>query len=183
MSSAGGLTRRRGGGGGNGGDNENEGSRTGTPSGAPREGRAPETSFTGGENGHKIAFDPRDMADNEERSKQPKLTLMEEVLLMGLKDKQVRADANVSNCAYCQLTQSSDPGLSLFLERQHIVRSTRMHCHRAGISRSREHAEGFIAAALSPRRSYHRSHRRYINRRSPPRRSSENDEDERKDER
>lgn len=90
MSSAGGLTRRRGGGGGgNAGENDNEGSRAATPSGTPRDGRAPETSYTGGENGHKIAFDPRDMADNEERSKQPKLTLMEEVLLMGLKDKQV----------------------------------------------------------------------------------------------
>ena len=92
MSSAGGLTRRRGGGGGtvNTGDDENDGSRSATPAGLNREnGRAPETSYTGGENGHKIAFDPRDMADNEERNKQPKLTLMEEVLLMGLKDKQV----------------------------------------------------------------------------------------------
>lgn len=51
--------------------------------------RGPETSFTAGENGHKIAFDPRDLSETEERSKQPKLTLMEEVLLLGLKDKQV----------------------------------------------------------------------------------------------
>lgn len=51
--------------------------------------RAPETSYTGGENGHKIAFDPRDISESEERNKQPKLTLMEEVLLLGLKDKQV----------------------------------------------------------------------------------------------
>jgi Golgi phosphoprotein 3 len=51
--------------------------------------RGPETSFTSGENGHKIAFDPRDLSETEERSKQPKLTLMEEVLLLGLKDKQV----------------------------------------------------------------------------------------------
>ena len=81
------MTRRRGGGGGGGstgGDEDNEGSRTGTPAATPRDGRAPESSYTGGENGHKIAFDPRDMADNEERSKQPKLTLMEEVLLIGL---------------------------------------------------------------------------------------------------
>lgn len=52
--------------------------------------RGPETSFTNSENGHKIAFDPRDLSETEERSKQPKLTLMEEVLLLGLKDKQVR---------------------------------------------------------------------------------------------
>ena len=52
--------------------------------------QAPETSFPGEGNGHKIAFDPRDLQDREERNKQPKLTLMEEILLMGLKDKQVR---------------------------------------------------------------------------------------------
>lgn len=52
---------------------------------------APETAYeTVGENGHKIAFDPRDISESAERSKQPKLTLMEEVLLLGLKDKQVR---------------------------------------------------------------------------------------------
>lgn len=51
--------------------------------------RAPETSYENSENGHKIAFDPRDISENAERSKQPKLTLMEEIILMGLKDKQV----------------------------------------------------------------------------------------------
>lgn len=38
--------------------------------------------------GHKIAYDPRDLADGREKAKQPRLTLMEEVLLLGLKDKQ-----------------------------------------------------------------------------------------------
>jgi golgi phosphoprotein 3 len=38
---------------------------------------------------HRIAFDPRDMQEGEERLKFPKLTLMEEVLLLGLKDKQL----------------------------------------------------------------------------------------------
>lgn len=89
MASAGGLTRRRGGGR-VGGDDDNS-SRVSSPT--PRNGtydsRIPETSYTGGENGHKIAFDPRDICENEERTKQPKLTLMEEVLLLGLKDKQV----------------------------------------------------------------------------------------------
>ncbi|KAK9457646.1 Golgi phosphoprotein 3-domain-containing protein [Dipodascopsis uninucleata] len=45
-------------------------------------------SSISGENGHRIAFDPRDMQEGDERAKQPRLTLMEEVLLMGLKDKQ-----------------------------------------------------------------------------------------------
>lgn len=39
---------------------------------------------------HRIAFDPRDMEEGQERDKFPKLTMMEEVLLLGLKDKQVR---------------------------------------------------------------------------------------------
>ena len=92
MASAGGLTRRRGGGAAV-GEDENGDFRGASP--APRgglsyESRAPETSYTGGENGHKIAYDPQDISESEERNKQPKLTLMEEVLLMGLKDKQVR---------------------------------------------------------------------------------------------
>ncbi|KIJ47425.1 hypothetical protein M422DRAFT_66501 [Sphaerobolus stellatus SS14] len=44
------------------------------------------------EGGQKIAFDPRDLIENEERGrreggKAPRLTLLEEVLLLGLKDK------------------------------------------------------------------------------------------------
>jgi Golgi phosphoprotein 3 len=49
---------------------------------------APETGYENGENGHKIAYDPRDLSETAERSKQPKLTMMEEILLLGLKDKQ-----------------------------------------------------------------------------------------------
>lgn len=92
-----GLTRRRGagggGGGGGGGDNEDgDTSRVASPvpkGGASRDTGGPETSYESGENGHKIAFDPRDISESAERSKQPKLTLMEDVLLLGLKDKQV----------------------------------------------------------------------------------------------
>lgn len=51
------------------------------------------------EGGSKIAYDPRDLerADEDERQggRAPKLTIMEEVLLLGLKDKQV--------CAYYTL--------------------------------------------------------------------------------
>ena len=82
-----GLTRRRGGGG---TSTENEdGSRVASPVPKPNSDfRSPETAYESGSNGHKIAFDPRDISENAERSKQPKLTLMEEILLMGLKDKQ-----------------------------------------------------------------------------------------------
>ena len=93
MSTTSGLTRRRGGGGGAStaeGD-ENESSRVSSPvPRRPEVNGGPETSYESGENGHKIAFDPRDISESAERKKQPKLTLMEEVLLMGLKDKQVR---------------------------------------------------------------------------------------------
>ena len=84
-----GLTRRRGGGAASSADNEDS-SRVSSP--VPKrndDSRTPETSYESSENGHKIAFDPRDISESAERSKQPKLTLMEEVLLMGLKDKQV----------------------------------------------------------------------------------------------
>lgn len=91
MASTSGLTRRRGGGGGTVPDNEDETARVSSPAPKRPESRgAPETSYESSSNGHKIAYDPRDMAESAERSKQPKLTLMEEVLLMGLKDKQVR---------------------------------------------------------------------------------------------
>lgn len=92
MASSEGLTRRRGGGGAasSTANDDSEASRVSSPVPKPgSDNRAPETSYTGGENGHKIAFDPRDISESEERNKQPKLTLMEEVLLLGLKDKQV----------------------------------------------------------------------------------------------
>jgi Golgi phosphoprotein 3 len=85
-----GLTRRRGGA--NAESEDANSSRVASPApkaGASRDTGAPETSYESGENGHKIAFDPRDISESAERSKQPKLTLMEEVLLLGLKDKQV----------------------------------------------------------------------------------------------
>ena len=48
------------------------------------------TAFEGGS---KIAYDPRDLENEDEDRRQggraPKLTIMEEVLLLGLKDKQV----------------------------------------------------------------------------------------------
>ncbi|SPQ24679.1 de35396a-ae32-40e1-af5d-cac5fffd0717 [Thermothielavioides terrestris] len=87
-----GLTRRRGGGGAGGvggGDGNGIGPSSRTNSSVNvRDHTGPETSYESGENGHRIAYDPRDISESAERSKQPKLTLMEEVLLLGLKDKQ-----------------------------------------------------------------------------------------------
>lgn len=36
--------------------------------------------------GHKIAYDPRDLEERSDEHEMPKLTLMEEVLLVGLKE-------------------------------------------------------------------------------------------------
>lgn len=87
-----GLTRRRGGAGGgpSGTDGESSNGINRSNSSTNFKDNTPETSYENSENGHKIAFDPRDISESTERSKQPKLTLMEEVLLLGLKDKQVR---------------------------------------------------------------------------------------------
>lgn len=38
--------------------------------------------------GHRVAYDPRDLADEREVGDNPRLTLMEEILLLGLKDRQ-----------------------------------------------------------------------------------------------
>jgi Golgi phosphoprotein 3 len=84
-----GLTRRRGGGGGTSNDAESSNGVNRSQSSSNVRDNGPETSYENSENGHKIAFDPRDISESAERSKQPKLTLMDEVVLLGLKDKQV----------------------------------------------------------------------------------------------
>ncbi|KAF9145004.1 hypothetical protein BGX30_010663 [Mortierella sp. GBA39] len=84
----GGLSRRRGAGGGGGEDSTHtNSSRPSSTGGAPGGG--------GGNHGHrssvdggKVFADPRDLQIENENKTQPRLTLMEEVLLLGLKDKQ-----------------------------------------------------------------------------------------------
>lgn len=56
-----------------------------TPQSTSRSG-APSSSVEGR---GKIAYDPRDFEDKGEATKMPRLTLMEEILLIGLKDKAV----------------------------------------------------------------------------------------------
>jgi Golgi phosphoprotein 3 len=54
---------------------------------------APSHAGSAFEGGSKIAFDPRDLENDDEDGRQggrmPRLTIMEEVLLLGIKDKQV----------------------------------------------------------------------------------------------
>lgn len=95
MSSSGGLSRRRVGGGATSSNADDDdaaprpalGNSTPPPANPHHAGSA----FQGGS---KIAFDPRDLqqdASEEARigGKMPRLTIMEEVLLLGIKDKQV----------------------------------------------------------------------------------------------
>ena len=101
METQSGLTRRRGGGGGPGGsagDTPDGEDRVKSPPPTNRPATEASTSYDMGANGHKIAYDPRDISESEERVKQPKLTLMEEVLLLGLKDKQVRCHMRRYDC-------------------------------------------------------------------------------------
>ena len=88
-----GLTRRRG------GPAVSDGTSNSAPapsSSAPTgKGRAP-VSNAGGSGGSgamegraKVAYDPRDFDNTNEEKEQPKLTLMEEILLLGIKDKAV----------------------------------------------------------------------------------------------
>lgn len=67
-------------------NNSNAGSIPGTP--RPRN-VSSELSHEQTENGHKIAFDPKDLSERSERERLPKMTLMEEVVLLGIKDQEV----------------------------------------------------------------------------------------------
>lgn len=111
MSSTGGLQRRRGAPAGSRLDDDEGPSRTASPqphngessttrrNGAPSNGATAASSaeLRGGAgsitmtttDGHRIAFDPRDLQDEGETAENPRLTLMEECLLLGLKDRQV----------------------------------------------------------------------------------------------
>lgn len=112
MSAQGGLTRRRGAGIAQENDDEAPTSRVTSPTPKDNPFDRPETGREVSDNGHIVAYDPRDMSESAERSKQPKLTLMEEVLLLGLKDKQVYA--SVTKREGCDSDIS--PGLFILLE-------------------------------------------------------------------
>lgn len=102
MASAGGLSRRRVGASSTQADDEgdawglNENNNTSTSKHSSSPSLSASTSHAGSafEGGSKIAYDPRDLLEQEDEDvrqggKAPRLTIMEEVLLLGLKDKQV----------------------------------------------------------------------------------------------
>ncbi|GAA6014360.1 hypothetical protein JCM10207_005434 [Rhodosporidiobolus poonsookiae] len=81
MSSTSGLQRRR-------GANTSQGTSSTLATPAQPASRPSTPQSTTAPAGHKIAYDERDLNDTEEDLLNPRLTLMEEVLLLGLKDKQ-----------------------------------------------------------------------------------------------
>ena len=72
--------------------------RRGLPAGSSSVGNGSATGSAGGaiEGRGKVAYDPRDFEDKGEANQQPKLTLMEEIVLLGLKDKAVSAHTSQS---------------------------------------------------------------------------------------
>lgn len=49
-------------------------------------GKADTARSAGGGSGHKIAYDPMDLETRSEEAELPKLTLMEEIILLGIKE-------------------------------------------------------------------------------------------------
>ncbi|KAF9477684.1 Golgi phosphoprotein 3 [Pholiota conissans] len=95
MASTGGLSRRRAGAASSSYNDEDDNHRPSAGASRSSTPPAPTTQHAGSafEGGHKIAFDPRDLqhdAGEEAKigGKMPRLTIMEEVLLLGIKDKQ-----------------------------------------------------------------------------------------------
>ena len=182
MSTSGGLSRRRVGA--NGGatssyDNDDDnklspsnsgsgggggGSRSTTPAPAPQHAHAG-SAFEGG---NKIAFDPRDLqqdASEEARTggKLPRLTIMEEVLLLGIKDKQVNPPFfGFLRCILFE-NEKKNPfnfaGLSVFLERQHFIRPTWLYSYRASSPKTYRSSQRCQSTADTSGRPYRRSHR------------------------
>lgn len=55
------------------------------------------TNPVGSVEGRKVAYDPRDFENNGEAQGMPRLTIMEEVLLLGLKDKAVSLKCDLAD--------------------------------------------------------------------------------------
>ncbi|KAG0697435.1 Golgi phosphoprotein 3-domain-containing protein [Suillus ampliporus] len=91
MSSAGGLSRRRVAGASSSSTSDDAPSPGWTPNGPSPNGTVATHAGSAFEGGSKIAYDPRDLDQVQEDSRyggrMPRLTIMEEVLLLGLKDK------------------------------------------------------------------------------------------------
>ena len=135
------------------------------------------------EGGNKIAYDPRDLGndDSTEGGKMPRLTILEEVLLLGLKDKQVSLYRYSCYNILCMIVMclpiyhfatcllvvtlnastmlTSLPGIPFLLERQYIICSSRMYSDRARSTSTNCHGSRSLKATSSLARSFDRGHR------------------------
>ena len=180
MSTSGGLSRRRVGA--NGGatssydddDNKLSPTNSGSGGGGSRSTTpVPQHAHAGSafEGGNKIAFDPRDLqqdASEEARTggKLPRLTIMEEVLLLGIKDKQVKPLSPFFFFFSMHSFFKKEiffpkflPGLFVFLERQHFIRPTWLYSYRASSPKTYRSSQGCQSTAGTSGRPYRRSHR------------------------
>lgn len=73
----------------------------------------------------KVAYDPRDFEDTGEANQMPRLTIMEEVLLLGLKDKAVSQVVNDTDADNNRATYRS--GMTTFHTRFEGVFSSNSH--------------------------------------------------------
>jgi hypothetical protein len=161
--------------------NPSHDSRNGTTPTSPNHTNSQSHSHAGSafRGGGGIAYDPRDLDTDEEDSKGgklPRLTIMEEVLLLGLKDKQVRPTlyppifffcgtefrfgvTAVRNRSSFHVHHSTATailtrdlcllGIPFVLERQHIICPPRVHSHRTGATSPHRTRQGPQSAAPS----------------------------------
>lgn len=90
---------------------------------------------------HKVGYDPRDMDGQDEERTNPKLTLMEEVLLMGLKDKQVPFSPSSPIMLDILIHVALITGLSILLERQYFIYFERSHHNRISTKASNSYGQ------------------------------------------
>lgn len=122
------------------------------------------------EGGSKVAYDPRDLEANDEEEKIggiiPRLTIMEEVLLLGLKDRQVSTQFDPG--LYSWLISDS-LGIPFVLERQHLVCTSWLYPPRARFPPSNCHRTRPQPIKNPVVRTPRRGHRRAHDRRDYPR--------------
>jgi hypothetical protein len=141
-SSTGLKQRRRGAGGDANSDGEESTNKVSSPT--PPQQQIKNISTTDG--GHPVVWDPSDV--NKEEN-QPFLTLMEEILLLGLKDKQVgRSQKTLDFTGSTIDAQLSTIGLPFILERQYLLRASWLYCAGASFPRSNKHAERFFPKTI-----------------------------------
>ena len=112
----------------------------------------------------KVAYDPRDFEDKDEAEVNPKLTIMEEIVLLGLKDKAVSSDLARDRSLLSSLgfdtgiIAETSTGVPVILERQHLICPSWLHPHRTRLTSSDSDGQRSITEKAGIGRSTHRGH-------------------------